>query len=113
MAKFEVGVSTLSTLAHQSKGSSESLTSLITRLITAAAPLETTFRGKGAATFMAFKAESHQIARRLDASLTTLVGVQTGLDETFSAGDEEMAGNARSGQATADCDPSKFRGRTG
>ena len=66
--KFDMGSSTLSTLAQQTQGSSDDLGSLIQQLIAAAAPLEGKFNGSARAAFDSFKTRSDDITTELNSA---------------------------------------------
>ncbi|GAA1295638.1 hypothetical protein [Saccharothrix xinjiangensis] len=106
--KFDMGRTTLSTLAQQSQGSSDDLASLIQSLIAAAAPLEGRFNGAGRAMFDNFKARSDQVTADLNSALGSIVTGQVGMDTSFVQGDQEMADNASAGEGAANFDAARF-----
>jgi uncharacterized protein YukE len=106
--KFDLGQSTLATLAKQSSGSSNDLGTLIRQLVAAAEPLEGKFNGAGRAAFDSFKAHADQITAELNSSLGAIIGGQTGMDKAFSRGDHDMSDNARVAQQSASFDSARF-----
>jgi uncharacterized protein YukE len=109
--KFDMGSQVLSNLMSQSRGSSDDLGSLIRQLIAAAQPLEGKFNGAGKAAFDQFKANSDEITAALNGSLGAILGGQSGMETSFSTGDQESADNARSNMAAANFDAARFGGR--
>jgi uncharacterized protein YukE len=106
--KFDMGSTTLATLAQQSQGSSDDLGALIQALIAAAAPLEGTFNGAGRVMFDNFKARSDQVTADLNLALGSIITGQVGMDTSFVQGDQEMADNATSGEGAANFDAARF-----
>ncbi|MEV1043686.1 hypothetical protein [Streptomyces sp. NPDC049916] len=109
--KFDMGSSVLSTLASHSQGSSTDLGVLIRQLIAAAAPLEGKFNGAGKAAFDDFKNHADEITAALNASLSGILGGQSGMDAAFGSGDQEQGENAKSQMASANFDAARFGGR--
>jgi uncharacterized protein YukE len=109
--KFDMGQTTLSTLAKSTQGSSDDLGSLIKQLIDAAAPLEGKFNGAGRAAFDSFKSRADQITTELNSALAAILGGQSGMDSAFGQGDTEMSDNARTTQQSANFDAARFSAR--
>ena len=66
LVKFDMGKTTLTTLAQQTSGSSDDLGVLIRQLLAAAEPLEGKFNGSGKAAFDPFKAHADEITGELN-----------------------------------------------
>lgn len=109
--KFDMGATTLSTLAQQTQGSSDDLGGLIQQLIAASEPLQGKFNGAGRAAFDSFKARADEITANLNSSLQAILGGQSGMDTAFGQGDVEMADNATSTGASANFDAARFGAR--
>ncbi|MFD6472843.1 hypothetical protein ACFWEH_04960 [Streptomyces anulatus] len=109
--KFDMGASVLSRLLSDSQGASTDLGTLIQQLITAAEPLEGKFNGAGKVAFDDFKARSDEITKALNASLSGILGGQSGMDAAFGSGDQEQGENAKSQMASANFDAARFGGR--
>lgn len=109
--KFDMGAQVLSTLQSQSQGSSTDLGVLIRQLVQAAQPLEGKFNGAGKAAFDLFKSRADEIAADLNASLSGILGGQSGMDAAFGSGDQEQDENAKSQMASANFDAARFSGR--
>ncbi|MFF3246574.1 hypothetical protein ACFYWY_23235 [Streptomyces sp. NPDC002870] len=109
--KFDMGAQVLSTLQSQSQGSSTDLGVLIRQLVQAAQPLEGKFNGAGKAAFDLFKSRADEIAADLNASLSGILGGQSGMDAAFGSGDQEQDENARTQMASANFDAARFSGR--
>jgi hypothetical protein len=107
--KFDMGTDTLSTLARDSRGSSDDLGSLIRQLVRAAEPLEGKFNGAGRQMFDQFKARADGITRDLNSSLAAILGGQSGMDSAFSSGVQEQGENARQQMGAANFDAARFR----
>ncbi|MFZ3560816.1 hypothetical protein [Streptomyces sp. BH055] len=108
--KFDMGSTTLSTLAKSTSGSSDELGSLIQQLIAAAQPLEGKFNGEGKAQFDAFKAHADEITAALNGALSSILGGQAGMDTAFGTGDTEQSDNARQSMSAANFDAARFHG---
>ena len=109
--KFDMGKTTLTTLAQQTSGSSDDLGVLIRQLLAAAEPLEGKFNGSGKAAFDQFKAHADEITGELNSSLQGILGGQSGMDKAFGTGDVETADNAHHIMSTANFDAARFNGR--
>ncbi|MEV6183481.1 hypothetical protein ACIHAR_38090 [Streptomyces sp. NPDC052016] len=109
--KFDMGAQTLSTLARDSRGSSDDLGTLIRQLVQAAQPLEGKFNGTGRVMFDQFKARADEITNDLNSSLSAILGGQTGMESAFSSGDQEQGDNARQQMAAANFDAARFGAR--
>ncbi|MFJ7330190.1 hypothetical protein ACIQVN_28605 [Streptomyces cyaneofuscatus] len=109
--KFDMGTSVLSTLISHSQGSSTDLGTLIRQLIAAAEPLEGKFNGAGKVAFDDFKNRSDEITAALNASLSGILGGQSGMDAAFGTGDQEQGENAKTQMASANFDAARFGGR--
>ncbi|MDQ0698534.1 uncharacterized protein YukE [Streptomyces sp. W4I9-2] len=109
--KFDMGASVLSRLLSDSQGASTDLGTLIQQLIAAAEPLEGKFNGAGKVAFDDFKARSDEITKALNASLSGILGGQSGMDAAFGSGDQEQGENAKSQMASANFDAARFGGR--
>ncbi|MFZ3566787.1 MULTISPECIES: hypothetical protein [unclassified Streptomyces] len=108
--KFDMGSTTLSTLAKSTSGSSDDLGALIQQLIAAAQPLEGKFNGEGKAMFDAFKANADDITAALNGSLSSILGGQSGMDTAFGTGDQEQSDNAQQNMGAANFDAARFSG---
>lgn len=108
--KFDMGTPTLGNLARQTQGASDDLGGLIRQLIVAAEPLQGNFNGAGRQAFDGFKANADVITAELNASLSAILGGQSGMDTAFGQGDSEMADNASSAQGSANFDSARFSG---
>jgi len=109
--KFDMGQTTLATLAKSTSGSSDDLGTLIKQLIDAATPLEGRFNGAGRAAFDSFKARADQITIDLNSSLAAILSGQTGMDTAFGQGDTEMSDNSRTTEQSANFDAARFSAR--
>ena len=109
--KFDMGAQVLSNLQSQSQGSSTDLGLLIRQLVQAAQPLEGKFNGAGKAAFDLFKSRADEIAADLNASLSGILGGQSGMDAAFGSGDQEQDENAKTQMASANFDAARFSGR--
>ncbi|MFE2294840.1 hypothetical protein [Streptomyces sp. NPDC059452] len=109
--KFDMGTSVLSTLISHSQGASTDLGTLIRQLIAAAEPLEGKFNGAGKVAFDDFKNRSDEITTALNASLSGILGGQSGMDAAFGSGDQEQGENAKTQMASANFDAARFGGR--
>jgi uncharacterized protein YukE len=109
--KFDMGLTTLSTLVKNTQGSSDDLGTLIRQLIQASQPLEGRFNGAGRAAFDNFKANADEITADLNRSLSAILGGQSGMDTSFSQGDTEMVDNAGSAQSSAPFATARFSAR--
>ncbi|MEV5983936.1 hypothetical protein AB0L85_02845 [Streptomyces sp. NPDC052051] len=108
--KFDMGSTTLSTLAKSTSGSSDDLGSLIQQLIAAAQPLEGKFNGEGKAAFDSFKLRADEITAALNGSLSSILGGQSGMDGAFGTGDQEQSDNAHQNMGSANSDAARFHG---
>jgi len=106
--KFDMGAQTLSALGQQTQGASDDLGSLIQQLIAAAEPLEGNFNGAGKAAFDSFKANADSITAELNGALSAILGGQTGMNQSFTQGDTEMADNSTSAAGSANFDAARF-----
>lgn len=106
--KFDMGQTTLSTLAGQTSGASDDLGTLITQLIAAVEPLEGDFNGAGRAAFDAFKSNADQVTADLNSALGAILGGQSGMDAAFSEGESEMSDNATAASGSANFDVARF-----
>jgi uncharacterized protein YukE len=106
--KFDMGAQTLTALGQQTQGASDDLGSLIQQLIAAAEPLEGNFNGAGRAAFDSFKANADSITAELNGALSAILGGQTGMNQSFSQGDTEMADNSTSAAGSANFDAARF-----
>ncbi|MER6997096.1 hypothetical protein [Streptomyces sp. NPDC000410] len=109
--KFDMGSTTLGSLANSTVGSSDDLGGLIQLLIAAAEPLEGKFNGTGKVAFDSFKNRSDEITTALNGSLQSILGGQSGMDVAFGTGDQESEDNANQQMASANFDAARFSGR--
>ncbi|MCX5377626.1 hypothetical protein [Streptomyces sp. NBC_00091] len=109
--KFDMGSTTLSELGKATGGSSDDLGTLIKLLIAAADPLEGKFNGVGRAAFDSFKRRSDAITGELNASLRAIIGGQSGMDTSFTSGDQEQGDNAHQNMGSANFDAARFGAR--
>lgn len=110
--KFDMGATTLSTLAKQTGSSHDDLGTLIRQLVAASAPLEGKFNGAGRVAFDSFKAHSDQVTADLNSALASILGGQQGMDRSFQTGDTDMADNARTAAGSANFDAARFSARS-
>lgn len=110
MTKFDMGNTTLTTLAKKTSGSSQDLGGLVKQLVVAAAPLEGKMNGAGRQMFERFKSQSDQIAADLNRSLGSVNQGQVQMDRSFRDGDDTMATNATQTMGAANFDAARFRG---
>lgn len=108
--RFDMGDSTLSTLAQKTSGSSQSLGGLVRQLVLAAQPLEGRMNGAGRRAFDAFKLRSDEIAGALNRGLGSVNEGQVMIDNSFRDGDDTMASNATQAMGSANFDGARFRG---
>lgn len=108
--KFDMGSTTLSTLARSTSGSSTDLGTLIQQLIQAAQPLEGKFNGAGKAMFDSFKLRADEITAALNGSLSSILEGQSGMDTAFGTGDQEQSDNAQQNLSAANFDAARFHG---
>lgn len=108
--RFDMGDSTLTTLAQKTSGSSQSLGGLLRQLMVAAQPLEGRMNGAGRQAFDAFKARSDEIAGELNRGLGSVNEGQVAMDRSFGEGDDTMASNATQAMGSANFDGARFRG---
>ena len=106
--KFDLGATTLATLASQTSSSAGDLGSLVRRLAVAAEPLEGKFSGSGKQAFDAFKTNVDQVANDLNSALGAILQGQTGMDTSFRAGDQDMTANAGKAAGAAPFDAAQF-----
>ncbi|MFW6640713.1 hypothetical protein ACOALZ_11820 [Nocardiopsis algeriensis] len=109
MSRWDIGDSTLNTLAQNTATSGDELSSLIQQLIQAAEPLSGKFDGAGKAAFDSFKLRADGIAADLRAGLGSIQEGQGGMNVAFSSGSETMAEDANQGMSSANFDAAKFR----
>ncbi|WP_433325756.1 hypothetical protein [Spirillospora sp. CA-294931] len=109
MGRWDMGDTTLSTLAKNTGNSGEELSGLIKALIAAAEPLSGKFNGAGKAAFDSFKARSDQITADLRAGLGKVNTGQVGMEKAFATGDQTMADEASRNMGSANFDGAKFR----
>lgn len=108
--RYDMGDTTLSTLANKTSGTSQSLGGLVRQLVVAAQPLEGRMNGAGRRAFDAFKLRSDEIAGDLNRGLGSVHEGQVMIDSSFRDGDHTMASNATQLMASADFDAARFRG---
>ncbi|MGL5853039.1 MAG: hypothetical protein ACRCZD_19850 [Phycicoccus sp.] len=106
--KFDMGDTTLSTLAKGTQGSTEDLGALVKQLVVAVEPLEGKFNGAGRRAFDAFKARTDEVAAELNTSLGLILEGQGGMDAAFVTGDMEASDNAGQAQGQATFDAARF-----
>lgn len=109
--KFDMGDTTLSTLAKGTEGSNQDLGALVQQLVAAVEPLEGKFNGAGRVAFDNFKARTDEIAAELNTSLGMILQGQGGMDTAFQAGDVEASDNATQAQGQANFDGARFASR--
>ncbi|WP_345648070.1 hypothetical protein [Streptomyces tremellae] len=109
--KFDMGSTTLSDLVKNTSGSSDDLGSLIKQLIAAADPLEGRFNGAGKTAFDSFKSRADSITSDLNGSLRAILGGQSGMDGSFTSGDQEQESNAHRNMSAANFDAARFGAR--
>jgi hypothetical protein len=109
--KFDMGQTTLSTLAKQTGGAGDEMGTLIKQLVASVEPLEGNFNGAGRAAFDSFKGRADQVTVELKSSLSAILGGQTGMDTAFGQGDTDLSDNSRRGEQTANFDGARFSAR--
>jgi len=109
LSRWEVGDSTLNTLAQNTGGSGDELTSLIQQLVQAAEPLAGKFDGAGKAAFDSFKLQADSITADLRAGLGSIQEGQGGMNAAFTTGADTMADDANQNMGAANFDAAKFR----
>jgi hypothetical protein len=109
--KFDMGTQVLTSLMSGSRNSSTDLGTLIQQLINAAQPLEGKFNGQGKIAFDSFKLRSDGITKELNASLSAILGGQSGMEQAFGTGDQEHGDNARTQMGAGNFDAARFSGR--
>ncbi|GGZ84549.1 hypothetical protein AB0P12_24620 [Streptomyces subrutilus] len=109
--KFDMGTQVLTSLMSGSRNSSTDLGTLIQQLINAAQPLEGKFNGQGKVAFDSFKLRSDAITKELNASLSAILGGQSGMEQAFGTGDQEQGDNARTQMGAGNFDAARFSGR--
>ncbi len=92
----------------QSQGQSQDLGALVRALVVAAEPLEGKFNGPGKVAFDAFKSQPDQVSTQLNSALNAIIGGQSGMNQSFSAGQSEFADNAKSSMGGADFSAASF-----
>lgn len=110
MSRWDMGNTTLSTLANKTSSASQDLGGLVRQLVAAAAPLEGKMNGAGRRAFESFKARSDQIAADLNRGLGSVHTGQRLMDRSFGEGDQNMAANAQQSMGSANFDAARFRG---
>jgi len=108
--RFDMGDTTLTTLARKTSGATQSLGGLVRQLVLAAQPLEGRMNGAGRRAFDAFKARTDEIAADLDRGLGSVNEGQVLLDHAFRDGDDTMAATATRAMTAANFDAARFRG---
>ncbi|WP_327679577.1 hypothetical protein [Kitasatospora sp. NBC_00458] len=108
--KFDMGTQALTKLMSGSRTSSGDLGTLIKQLVQAAQPLEGKFNGQGKVAFDSFKSRSDEITQALNASLSAILGGQSGMEQAFGSGDQEQGQNAKKQMASANFDAARFSG---
>jgi uncharacterized protein YukE len=106
--KFDMGATTLTALTQNTQGASDDLGTLIQQLIAAAEPLEGNFNGAGRAAFDSFKANADSITAELNGALSSILGGQSGMNQSFGQGDTEMSDNATQAMGSANFDAARF-----
>ena len=109
MTRWNYGDETITTLANQTQGSGEELTSLIKELVEAAEPLRDKFSGPGAAAFNDFKERSDEITADLNAGLSRINEGQGEMNAAFRTGEQTMVDDSEKNMASANFDAAKFR----
>ncbi|MDQ0812579.1 hypothetical protein QFZ63_004293 [Streptomyces sp. B3I7] len=109
--KFDMGAQTLQTLMRDSRGSGDDLGTLIRQLVQAAQPLEGKFNGGGRVAFDRFKTRADSITTDLNASLSAILGGQSGMESAFGSGDQEQGDNAKQQMSAANFDGARFGAR--
>ncbi|HEX8488475.1 MAG TPA: WXG100 family type VII secretion target [Propionibacteriaceae bacterium] len=109
--KFAMGAETLSTLSTRTSSSHDDLGGLVRQLAAAADPLQAKFNGAGKAAFNNFKAHTDEIAVDLNRALASVLQGVQGQDMAFKQGDQSMAEETQSLQASAAFDSARFSGR--
>lgn len=110
--KFDMGSSTLSTLAKGTDGSHQNLGGLVKALMASTGPIEDKFHGNARVAFDDFKARTDEIADALNGSLAAILTGQSEMDTAFVTGDQEGADNATQAQASANFDGARFSSRS-
>lgn len=110
VSRWDMGNTTLSSLAQKTGSASENLGGLVRQLVVAAQPLEGKMNGAGRRAFDAFKARSDQIAADLNRGLGSVHTGQRLMDRSFGEGDQTMAQNATQTMGSANFDAARFRG---
>jgi uncharacterized protein YukE len=81
--KFDLGVTTLGTLAKATSGAGDDLGTLVRAVASAAEPLEGKFRGAGRAKFDEFHSRVGEISSELNAALSAVLAGIQGQDRAF------------------------------
>ena len=103
-----MGADTLSTLVKQTQGSNQDLGSLVRALVQATEPLEKNFDGPGKVAFDSFKGHTDQVTQSLNSALSSILGGQSGMDQSFTQAQVDFSDNARSAQGSADFSAASF-----
>ncbi|MGW6281794.1 hypothetical protein [Kribbella sp. NPDC055071] len=106
--RWKMGQDTLSDLAKKTSGNNQNLGALVQQLVKAAAPLEGKMAGSGKQMFDSFKAQVDKIAADLNAGMGSINQAQSGMDQAYRQGDQDLAQNAKKAQGAADFNSAKF-----
>lgn len=99
----------LNSLAKKTGSGTQDLGGLVKQLVNAAQPLEGKMSGAGKAMFDSFKQRVDAITADLNAGMGAIAEGQSGMDQSFRAGDQQMADTAKSNTSAANFDGAKFR----
>lgn len=106
--KFDMGNSTLATLAKGTHGSHTDLGSLVKALVAAVEPLEGKFHGQSRTSFDNFKRRADTVAGELNSSLAAILQGQGDMDTAFQTGDSEGSDNATGNEKKGNFDGARF-----
>jgi uncharacterized protein YukE len=103
-----MGQDTLGDLAKKTSGNTQNLGGLVKQLVQAATPLEGKMMGAGKTMFDSFKAQVDKIATDLNAGMAQINQAQSGMDQAYRQGDQDLAQNAKKAQGGANFNAAKF-----
>jgi uncharacterized protein YukE len=109
--KFDMGNDTLHTLAQNTGGSQDELTTLVRQLIDSVTPLEGKFNGSGKAAFDSFKSRADEVTHDLNAALASVNTGQVEMDRATQTGDSDTSDNATRAEGSANFDGARFAAR--
>ncbi|PYG01777.1 hypothetical protein SAMN05216184_101241 [Georgenia satyanarayanai] len=106
--KFAMGSDVLSTLTKKTSSNNEDLGGLVRELAAAAEPLQGKFNGQGRAAFDRFKSETDRIAVDLNGALAAVLTGISGMDRTFTEGDDQMREETTARTNSTNFDAARF-----